>query len=263
MPAMPAMLRPGFGLPNLRRNVCPHFYMTGSRGAIRIRHRTSSRPSCARTRTRRVVSCAGASTWTRASSTSSPDARFNQCVFYEDELTREVSQPASRLRRTPRPPLSCAERSGTVESADANPSRAQADERSCASGRSPGTRRGGAGAGTSGKGSVLALALLGPSAPRDTGWARRRSRTSSPTANGSGWTRHPIPGRTLRTARRRHVLRPPIVSPRAHASRPNSRLLNPSCSPHSPRSAWTSRWWRSASAAAGRDERVGRWGGSG
>ena len=36
VPAMPAMLRPGFGLPNLRRNVCPHFYMTGSRGAIPI-----------------------------------------------------------------------------------------------------------------------------------------------------------------------------------------------------------------------------------
>ena len=32
LPAMPAMSRPGFGLPNLRRNVCPHFYMTGSRG---------------------------------------------------------------------------------------------------------------------------------------------------------------------------------------------------------------------------------------
>ena len=26
----------GFGLPSLRRNVCPHFYMTGSRGAIPI-----------------------------------------------------------------------------------------------------------------------------------------------------------------------------------------------------------------------------------
>ncbi|MBA3235194.1 MAG: hypothetical protein H0T59_04245, partial [Chloroflexi bacterium] len=36
MPAMPAMPRPGFGFPNLRRNVCPHFYMTGSRGAIPI-----------------------------------------------------------------------------------------------------------------------------------------------------------------------------------------------------------------------------------
>ena len=35
MPAMPAMppTRFGFGLPNLRRNVCPHFYMTGNRGA--------------------------------------------------------------------------------------------------------------------------------------------------------------------------------------------------------------------------------------
>ena len=25
-----------FGLPNLRRNVCPHFFMTGMRGAIPI-----------------------------------------------------------------------------------------------------------------------------------------------------------------------------------------------------------------------------------
>lgn len=33
---MPMGVRPGFGLPNLRRNVCPHFYMTGSRGAIPI-----------------------------------------------------------------------------------------------------------------------------------------------------------------------------------------------------------------------------------
>ena len=31
-------LRPGvpFGLPNLRRNVCPHFYMTGPRGPIPV-----------------------------------------------------------------------------------------------------------------------------------------------------------------------------------------------------------------------------------
>ena len=37
-PAPPSMaaIRPAFGLPNLRRNVCPHFYMTGSRGAIPI-----------------------------------------------------------------------------------------------------------------------------------------------------------------------------------------------------------------------------------
>jgi hypothetical protein len=32
----PTMARGGFGLPSLRRNVCPHFYMTGSRGAIPI-----------------------------------------------------------------------------------------------------------------------------------------------------------------------------------------------------------------------------------
>ena len=35
-PALPQMNRSGFGLPNLRRNVCPHFYMTGARGAIPI-----------------------------------------------------------------------------------------------------------------------------------------------------------------------------------------------------------------------------------
>ncbi len=34
-PGLPAA-RSGFGLPSLRRNVCPHFYMTGSRGAIPI-----------------------------------------------------------------------------------------------------------------------------------------------------------------------------------------------------------------------------------
>ena len=35
LPPLP-VARAGFGLPNLRRNVCPHFYMTGSRGAIPI-----------------------------------------------------------------------------------------------------------------------------------------------------------------------------------------------------------------------------------
>ena len=28
--------RRAFGLPNLRRNVCPHFYLTGARGALPI-----------------------------------------------------------------------------------------------------------------------------------------------------------------------------------------------------------------------------------
>ena len=34
VPTVPG--RTGFGLPNLRRNICPHFYMTGARGAIPI-----------------------------------------------------------------------------------------------------------------------------------------------------------------------------------------------------------------------------------
>ena len=39
LPGSPRQMPPartGFGLPNLRRNVCPHFYMTGPRGAIPI-----------------------------------------------------------------------------------------------------------------------------------------------------------------------------------------------------------------------------------
>ncbi len=80
--------RAGFGLPNLRRNVCPHFYLTGPRGSIAM-----AAPHLLKA-------------WMRHESTVSRcqlrggvhldnsyvsdiclSSRFNQCVFYEDELT--------------------------------------------------------------------------------------------------------------------------------------------------------------------------------
>ena len=60
-----------FGLPNLRRNVCPHFYMTGPRGPIAIQapHMVKAYMDAG------YVSDICLS------------PRFNQCVFYEDQLT--------------------------------------------------------------------------------------------------------------------------------------------------------------------------------
>ena len=88
-PARPdAAPRPNFGVPNLRRNVCPHFYMTGARGAIPIqaphllkalmRHETN------------ISRCqlrGGVHLEQGYVSDICLSARFNQCVFYEDELT--------------------------------------------------------------------------------------------------------------------------------------------------------------------------------
>ena len=69
-PPLP-VARAGFGLPNLRRNVCPHFYMTGSRGAIPIQAPHLLKALSARTPTSRAASCAAASTSSRATSTTS------------------------------------------------------------------------------------------------------------------------------------------------------------------------------------------------
>jgi len=82
--------RPGFGLPNLRRNVCPHFYMTGSRGAIPIQAphllkaliRQDSNVSRCQLR-------GGVHLDQGYVNDVCLTPRFNQCVFYEDELTRE------------------------------------------------------------------------------------------------------------------------------------------------------------------------------
>ena len=81
--------RSGFGLPSLRRNVCPHFYMTGSRGAIPIQAphllkallRQSNNVSRCQLR-------GGVHLDEGYVNDVCLTPRFNQCVFYEDELTR-------------------------------------------------------------------------------------------------------------------------------------------------------------------------------
>jgi hypothetical protein len=81
---------PRFGLPNLRRNVCPHFYMTGSRGAIPIQ---APHLLKALIRQDRNVSRCQLRGGVHLEQGYVNDVcltpRFNQCVFYEDELTRE------------------------------------------------------------------------------------------------------------------------------------------------------------------------------
>ena len=91
-PALPAAggARTGFGLPSLRRNICPHFYITGGRGAIPIQAphllkglmRQDSMVSRCQVR-------GGVHLDQGFVNDVCLTGRFNQCVFYEDELTRE------------------------------------------------------------------------------------------------------------------------------------------------------------------------------
>ena len=89
-PGMPMLGggRPGFGLPNLRRNVCPHFYMTGSRGAIPIQA-----PHLLKALIRQdanVSRCqlrGGVHLEQSYVNDVCLSPRFNQCVFYEEELS--------------------------------------------------------------------------------------------------------------------------------------------------------------------------------
>ena len=89
MPPLP-VARSGFGLPNLRRNVGPHFYMTGSRGAIPIQA-----PHLLKALIRQdanVSRCqlrGGVHLEQGYVNDVCLTPRFNQCVFYEDDLTRE------------------------------------------------------------------------------------------------------------------------------------------------------------------------------
>jgi hypothetical protein len=86
----PPAPRGGFGLANLRRNVCPHFYMTGARGAIPIQA-----PHLLKALIRQdqnVSRCylrGGVHLEQGYVNDVCLTPRFNQCVFYEDELTRE------------------------------------------------------------------------------------------------------------------------------------------------------------------------------
>ena len=77
-----------FGLPNLRRNVCPHFYMTGPRGPIAIQapHMVKAymrhEATISRCQLRGGVHMDGGYV-----SDICLSPRFNQCVFYEDQLS--------------------------------------------------------------------------------------------------------------------------------------------------------------------------------
>jgi hypothetical protein len=88
-PTMPG-IRSGFGLPSLRRNVCPHFYMTGCRGAIPIQA-----PHLLKALIRQdqnVSRCqlrGGVHLEQGYVNDVCLTPRFNQCVFYEDELTKD------------------------------------------------------------------------------------------------------------------------------------------------------------------------------
>ncbi len=82
-------LRPTFGIPNLRRNVCPHFYMTGGHGAIPI-HAPHLLKALSRQESN-ISRCqlrGGVHLEQGYVADVCLSARFNQCVFYEDELAR-------------------------------------------------------------------------------------------------------------------------------------------------------------------------------
>lgn len=83
----PARTR-AFGLPNLRRNVCPHFYVTGSRGALPI-HAPHLLKGIVRQDS--VLSRCQLRGGVHLEQSYVNDVclspRFNQCVFYEEELS--------------------------------------------------------------------------------------------------------------------------------------------------------------------------------
>ena len=87
---LPTVERAGFGLPNLRRNVCPHFYMTGARGAIPIQAPHLLKALIRQdTNVSRCQLRGGVHLEQGYVNDVCLTPRFNQCVFYEDELTRE------------------------------------------------------------------------------------------------------------------------------------------------------------------------------
>jgi len=84
----PARMR-AFGLPNLRRNVCPHFYVTGARGAIPI-HAPHLLKGLVR-QDSAVSRCqlrGGVHLEQSYVNDVCLSPRFNQCVFYEEDLSQ-------------------------------------------------------------------------------------------------------------------------------------------------------------------------------
>jgi len=89
-PRLPTVDRRTFGLPNLRRNVCPHFYVTNARGAIPIQAPHLLKALIRNDgNTSRCQLRGGVHLEQGYVNDVCLTARFNQCVFYEDELTRE------------------------------------------------------------------------------------------------------------------------------------------------------------------------------
>ena len=81
--------RTGFGLPSLRRNVCHHFYLRGARGAIPIQAPHLLKGLIRQPNT--VSRCqlrGGVHLDEGYVNDVCLTPRFNQCVFYEDELAR-------------------------------------------------------------------------------------------------------------------------------------------------------------------------------
>ena len=89
-PALPGAGRAAFGVPNLRRNVCPHFFVTGARGAIPIQAPHLLKALIRQDQT--VARCqlrGGVHLEQGYVNDVCLTPRFNQCVFYEDELSRD------------------------------------------------------------------------------------------------------------------------------------------------------------------------------
>jgi len=87
-PGALSMGRSGFGLPNLRRNVCPHFFLTGARGAMPVQ---AAHLLKALVRQEQNISRCQLRGGVHLEQGYVNDvclsARFNQCVFYEDDLS--------------------------------------------------------------------------------------------------------------------------------------------------------------------------------
>ena len=187
----PARTR-AFGLPNLRRNVCPHFYVTGSRGALPI-HAPHLLKGIVRQDS--VVSRCQLRGGVHLEQSYVNDVclspRFNQCVFYEEELSAPLS-PAGRRAAARRPTTprvrALAERGRFGIRLGLGRTRALLH----ALGDPQLPLRGALVGGTNGKGSVLALAGSALRAAGVPGRVRHPSRTSCRTASGWRSTGDPI-----------------------------------------------------------------------
>jgi hypothetical protein len=80
----------GFGVPHLRRNVCPHYYMTGARGAVPIQAPHLLKALIRQDNmTSRCQLRGGVHMEQGYVNDVCLTPRFNQCIFYEEELSRE------------------------------------------------------------------------------------------------------------------------------------------------------------------------------